>query len=144
MVPISLHQVLELQQATQELQAQVPSRLLWSVPLLQVLVLLPAAEAGLASTVSFTLSIIQIYQKKVSLFSLFHCQISILTTKNHYSIVLPNQSYIPLFVNQSINHLFDSSWQVYIFYTVSSSVPLKALCNLGLISIQEKQTNVCS
>lgn len=34
-------------------------------------------------------------------------------------------------------------WQVYFFYTVNFSSCLKALCNLGLISLQEKP-NICS
>lgn len=76
-------------------------------------------------------------------FCLFHCQISILTTKKHYSIVLPNQSYIPLFVNQSINpsirFLLAS---VHFLHCQFISSCLKALCNLGLISIQEKPMSV--
>lgn len=58
------------------------------------------------------LSFIPIFQKKVSLF-LFFFLLSIrfpfLLLKSTSLKFFPNQSYIPLFVNLSINHLFSSS-----------------------------------
>ena len=106
MVPISLHQELELQPVMLGPQAWEPSLLLWSPPLLPVLVHFPAVEATSAS--SSVSQSIKLAKENPFFLNLFDFQNFL-----HYSTT----QYIlhPLFSFR----LFVSPyfWQVYIFYT---------------------------
>jgi len=106
MVPISLHQELELQPVMLGPQAWEPSLLLWLAPLLPVLVHFPAVEATSAS--SSASQSIKLAKENPFLFNLFDFQNFL-----HYSTT----QYIlhPLFsFRLSVSSYF---WQVYIFYT---------------------------